>query len=353
MREQGFPRGRILDFSSDVNPLGFPDMVRTSIAEHVEDLRDYPDPDALALREAIAAHHRVPVAAVLPGNGSAELIPLLTRLRPRSSCVVTVPTFTEYAWAAEQAGATVACHQLDEAQGFQPDFSSQDWTERVREADLVFLCNPNNPTGVALPREQVLRLADRCRERGGLLVVDEAYVEFTDRPEDVTVLPDAPHRGNLVVVRSVTKLFAVPGLRLGYLVAAEPLVGALRALQQPWPLNAFAVAVGVELFRQVGYIVRTRALLGELRQAFQRAIAELSGLRPFPTAVNFTLCRIEPPTITSSWLAHRLAEQGILIRNCDSFPGLEAGRFIRLAVRTRGENEQLCRALREALGHAG
>ncbi len=351
MREQGFSQDQILDFSIDVNPLGSPDIIRAAVLDHVEDLQCYPDPDALALREAIARHHQVPLETVLPANGSAELIALATRLRQASTVLVLVPTFTEYAWAAEQAGATVVSQQLEEPRGFQPDCSTEDWTELLRDAGLVFLCNPNNPTGVALSKDQVLRLADRCREHGCLLVVDEAYVEFTDRPQDVTVLPEAPHDDNLVVLRSLTKFFAVPGLRLGYLVAAPPLVETLRAMQQPWPLNTFAMAVGVELLKQDNYVVRSRRLLHHLRDDFQHAIAEVPGLKSFPTAVNFTLCKIQSATMTASELTQHLAGQGILIRNCDSFAGLEPGRFIRLAMRKQEENRRLFHALREVLCH--
>ena len=353
MREHGLTRRQILDFSLDVNPLGFPEIVRSAILDHVEDLARYPDPDALALREAIANYHQVPWETILPGNGSAELIPLVTRLRPGATVLVVVPTFTEYAWAAEQDGATVVSHPLDEACGFQPDGSAEGWAERLRGVDLVFLCNPNNPTGVALSTDDLLWVADRCRARGCLLVVDEAYVEFTDRPQDITVLPEAPRHDHLIVLRSLTKPFAVPGLRLGYLVASGSLVERLRAMQQPWPLNTFAITVGTELLKQEDYLARSQQLLRALRPAAVGALAAIPGLKPFPTAANFALCRIERPTITSDQLTQRLAGQGLLIRNCDSVPGLEPGRFIRLAIRRPEENERLYTALREALRHAG
>jgi threonine-phosphate decarboxylase len=178
-------------------------------------------------------------------------------------------------------------------------------------------------------------------------------VEFTDRPQDITVLPETPHYDNLIVLRSLTKLFAVPGLRLGYLVASDSLVETLRAMQQPWPLNTFAITVGTELLKQDDYLTRSQQLLRALRPNFHHAIARIPGLRPFPTAANFALCKLESPAITLDQLTKRLAGQGILIRNCDSVLGLEPGRFIRLAIRMPEENERLFQALREALGHAG
>jgi threonine-phosphate decarboxylase len=353
LREQALAQDQILDFSIDVNPLGFPEMVRSAILQYIEEIRCYPDPDALPLRETIARCHDVPVDTVLPGNGSAELIMLVARLRPGARALVVMPTFTEYAWAVEQSGSTVVPYPLHEARGFQSDFSMEDWAERADASALMFLCNPNNPTGVAWDKARVLWLADRCRQRGCLLVVDEAYVELTDQPERLTVLPEALRYDNLLVLRSLTKLFAVPGLRLGYLVAARSLVERLRALQQPWPLNTFAIRVGTELLKQQSYIAQSQQLLRALRPAFHHALAQIPGLTPFPAAANFVMCRLESPAMTSDRLAQRLADQRIVVRNCDSIPGLEPGRFIRLAIRMPAENEQLFTALREALRHGG
>lgn len=351
LRAHGLSQDQLLDFSLDVNPFGFPELVRTAVLAHLDDLRQYPDPEAVALREAIAASHGVAPDAILPGNGSAELIGLIARLRPMGRVLVPVPTFTEYAWAAEQAGAVVVAHPLDERRGFRLDGSGTEWASLLRDVDALFLCNPNNPTGVALPRDEVIRLADQCRDAGCLLVIDEAYVEFTDRPMDVTVLPEAAALDHVIVLRSLTKWFAIPGLRLGYLAAAPPLVETLRAMQQPWPLNTFSLAVGTALVRHADDGSRPRRLLGELRREFHQALASLPGLMPCPTSVNFVLCKLDADRPTAAELAQRLAAERILIRPCDDFVGLEPGRFIRLAVRTREDNVRVCARLREALRH--
>lgn len=343
-------RQPLLDCSVDVNPLGFPGRLRDIVLRHLEDLRCYPDPDARALCEAIAAHHQIPAEAILPGNGSAELIGLVTRLRPSPKAVVIVPTFTEYEWAARQAGASLALHHLDEREEFQFDSRTiEAWPSIIAGSDLVFLCNPNNPTGVAIPKATVLALARQCEQAGALLVVDEAFVEFVDAPHEISVLPEALQHDHVIVLRSLTKWWAIPGLRLGYLIAAPPLVQTLRALQQPWPVNALALAVGVELFRQPDDRHDLRQRLREWRQALWDALAAMPGLTPFPTTTNFILCMLETLRVTSAEMTQRLADRGILIRNCDSFSGLAPGRFIRVAVRTPDENAQLLAVLREAL----
>ncbi len=373
MRQHGFSNDEILDFSVDVNPLGFPASVRSVILEHVDEIRCYPDPAATALREAIAASHHIPPETVLPGNGAAELINLVVQYRLSaaglplgggrqvagrrqagrpSRALIVVPTFGEYEWAIEHAGASPLFMPTRDAEGFRLAVGRQEWPRLLDGVDLMFLCNPNNPTGVMMSRADVLEIAHQCHEAGTLLVIDEAFVECVGCPDEVSVIPDAIDLGH-IVLRSLTKCFAMPGLRLGYLAAQPSMVEDLRALQPAWPLNTFALEVGIELFKETAYAARSRSVVAEWRGEFQRALRTIPGLHPFPSAANFILCKLTFSTLTSSDLCERLAHHAILIRNCDSFTGLEPGRFIRLAVRTRTENHRLLAVLREVLRDVG
>jgi len=353
MRRSGLPPARILDFSVDLNPLGPPPCVRTLIGRHLEDLQRYPDPDAQPLREAIAAFHGIAPDTILPGNGAAELIWLVARLRPVAKAVIAVPTFSEYGWAVEHSGVSVVEEVVaDENRRFELEMSAQAWDEKLAGADAVFLCNPNNPTGAVVRRDEVLRLAQGCRQHGALFVVDEAFVDFAEHPEQVSILPDAVREDHVVVLRSLTKSFAVPGLRLGYLAAHEHLVRALRALQPPWPLNTFALAVGEQLVKETAYLQQSRLAIARWREEFRSALQTLPALRVFPSATNFLLCKVAVPQVAASTVADRLAAQGLLIRTCDDFRGLEPGRFFRVAVRKPDENARLARALQEALTDA-
>ncbi len=352
MRHHRVSKNQILDFSVDINPLGFPAVVRAVILEHLDEIRYYPDPDAREFRNAIAAHHRIPIETVLPGNGAAELISLLARVHQVNKALIIVPTFGEYEWAMNQVGATTQFVRTTEASGFQPDLTQHDWPHLLDGVELVFLCNPNNPTGVAIAKEAVLELARRCREAGAWLIVDEAFVEFAEHPDAISVVSDASQLEHVVVLRSLTKLFAIPGLRLGYVVASPIIVERLRALQPAWPLNTFALAVGVEVLQQFDYVARSRRLITELRDELTRLLGTTPFLHPFPSVTNFLLCKLMDAEITSSALCDQLAGQGLLLRNCDSFTGLESGRFIRVAVRTREENLQLISAIYEVLNHA-
>jgi len=352
MRQRSLSKDQIIDFSVDVNPLGFPAVVRSTILEHLDDIRGYPDPSATELREAIAAYHQVPAESILPGNGTAELIGVLARLPHVKKCVIVVPTFGEYEWVMEQVGVTTALLQTTAANRFGLDIVQQDWPQLLEDVDLVFLCNPNNPTGVATSKDDVLEIAHRCRDVGARLVVDEAFVEFVDHPHEVSVVPEAMQLDNVIVLRSLTKLFAIPGLRLGYLVACPAIVEELRAFQPAWPLNTFALAVGTELLKETDYVVCSRQAIAKLRDELQQLLSTLPGLQPFPSVTNFVLCRLADADITSSEVCDRLLDHGLLIRNCDSFTGLEPSRFIRVAVRHREDNERLATALREVLSHA-
>ncbi len=352
-RALGVTRDRMLDFSIDVNPLGSPTGIRSIIEQTIDEIQHYPDPDAQAFREAIASPHRISVESVLPGNGSAELIALLAAFKPLTKALVAVPTFTEYEWALARRGVEVVCACAEETNGFRHDWEAQMWRERLDGVQMVFVCNPNNPTGVALSKERALWLADRCRESGALLVVDEAYVDFAEHSEAVSVASEAAALDNLIVLRSLTKWFAVPGLRLGYLVAHPELVGRLREWQSPWPLNSFALAAGPALLADAAFTERSRTTMAGLRHTFYRQLQSIPGLQPFPSSANFFLCRLTARSMSAADLWRALAKRGVLIRHCDDFTGLEPGRFIRLAVRNAEENERLIVALREVLSDAG
>lgn len=352
LRASGLAKERILDCSVDVNPLGFPPAVRSIILDHLDDIGSYPDPNASELREAIAAHHQIPSETILPGNGVAELIGLLTQRGRVKHGVVIVPTFGEYEWMLERCGAALVTRPTVEAEGFQLDLTCVD-SAVLDKTDVVFLCNPNNPTGTLTPQADVLALARRCREHGVWLVVDESFIEFLEHPAAVSVVEEAARVEHLLVLRSLTKFFAVPGLRLGYAVAAPSILEDLRALQSPWPLNTFALAVGARLFQETTYAASSRRMIAALRDELYGALNTVPGLRPFPSMTNFLLCKLTTPQCPSSALSERMARQGIVIRNCDSFTGLAPGRFVRLAVKTRAENHRLVAALRGALPHVG
>ena len=336
--------GDFLDFSQNINPLGPPEAALAA-AEKVlrEEAGRYPDLDYAELRTALAGYLRVPPASVLPTNGGAEALFLAARVvaeRARSKALILEPTFSEYAAAAHAAGFEVERVVARRPEtGFRLNLAVLDEALGRRDnVGLVFLCNPNNPTGDAVSREDVLRVAGRVREAGAVLVVDEAFADFTPRLSVSSEVGES-----LFVARSFTKFFAVPGLRLGCLVTSE--VGSARAFQPSWPVNAVAAAVGISAAGDGAFAEATLTEVELRRRELLDALEDLPGITAYPGSANFLLAR-GPQTVPED-----LARKGILVRGCEPFLGLGSG-FFRVAVRRAEENERLVGTLRSVLGEA-
>ena len=335
-RSDGF-----LDFSANINPLG-PPAAALAAAEKAlyEEAGRYPDLHYPELRAALAAYLGVPSEAVLPTNGGAEALFLAARTAAEGSgrkAVILEPTFSEYATASRAAGfEAVRVVARRPAPGFRLDLAIlDDVLDDMRGVGVVFLCNPNNPTGDAVPREEVLRAAELVREAGAVLVVDEAFADFVPRLSVVSEVDEA-----LFVARSFTKFFAVPGLRLGCLLTPD--VERVRAFQPSWSVNAVAAAAGIAAARDTAFAEATLAEVALRRSELFSALQELPRITPYPSVANFLLVR------GPQGLAEKLARQDILVRGCEPFHGLGGG-FFRVAVRGAKENGRLVEALRGML----
>jgi threonine-phosphate decarboxylase len=286
------------------------------------------------LLDRLRAAHVQMVEAVMCGEGLSEVAAIAARAAGvPGKALILEPTFSEYAAAARAAGLEpvrrVARRPRDR---FRLDLASLEVPEGVSH---VFLCNPNNPTGDALTRAEVLEIAGRVRERGGVLVVDEAFADFA--PE-ISVAAEVDE--HLCVARSLTKFFAIPGLRLGCLICADP--GRVQAVQPSWSVNAVAAAAGLAAVRDRRFAATSVAEVARLRAELFEALGALTALTPFPGAANFLL--VHGP----EGLPERLLRRGVLVRGCEPFAGLGPGYF-RVAVRGEAENERLLAALREEL----
>ncbi len=328
------PAERLLDFSQNINPVGPPPEALEAARRAIDEEADrYPDLGYRRLRAALGEYLGVSPEKVVPTNGGAEALFLAARAAAGGEALVLEPTFSEYAAAARAAGLRPVRRVVRRPEdGFRPDPAS---FEGLKSASVVFLCNPNNPTGEALSREQVLALADRVRGGGGILVVDEAFADFAP---GASVVAEAGE--GLYVARSLTKFFAIPGLRLGCLVCDEP--ERVRRFQPSWSVNAVAAAAGVAAVGDPGFAAVSVAEVRRLRAALYERLADLPGLTPFPGEANYLLVR------GPEGLPARLAERGVLVRGCAPFMGLGPVYF-RVAVRSAGENDQLVAALREEL----
>lgn len=321
---QGASPGDWLDFSANLRPEGPPDWVIKAMAVAMGEARYYPDLSMRDAREGLAAYAGVPPECILPTAGGIEAIDILCRAEV-GRVLTMPPTFGEYARRARACGREDA------------PFAS---AETVRRSDVVLLCNPNNPTGEALPRDQVLELAEAVRKAGGALAVDEAFIDLC--PEE-SVRDRAARTPGLVVTGSLTKALCIPGTRLGYLVAAPAWVERFGTLAAPWSLNAFAAAVARALPEHLHELAEDRRLNDSRREALSKSLAAL-GAKVLPSKTNFLLCDFAR---SMAEIVQALKREGILVRECASF-GLPAN-FLRLAVRTEEDNARLVEALERAL----
>ena len=329
-----------LDFSANISPLGVPEGVQAALRAAASRADRYPDPLCRDLRAAIGAREGVSLEKVFCGNGAADLIfriPLA--LRPRRA-LVTAPTFAEYEAALRTVGCAVERVSLFPEQNFRLERSVLQAI--TPETDLVFLCEPNNPTGVTTPRPLLAEILARCREMGIRLVVDECFGDLLEDPAAHTMrsyLDDFP---NLLILKAFTKLYAMAGVRLGYLLCGDrELLEAVALAGQPWAVSTLAQAAGMAALEEDGYVRRVRALVSRERAWLLERLGNL-GLRVVPGEANYLLFWSEKP------LLEPMRRRGILLRDCGNYQGLEAG-WYRTAVRTRQENERLLAALEECL----
>ena len=358
-QQAGRPCEEILDFSASINPLGPPTCLRAVLSRNIESLVHYPDPDSRELVSAIAAYYSVPENQIIVGNGSTELLYALTRAAALTRAVIPAPSYIDYATAARRAGMEVHTLPLRESDGFTLDWQELDKALAAKcDADILCACDaggtpatrrmvllgqPNNPTGLMLDPARLREFA--AGHLDSLFVVDEAFADFVaDYP---TLMRDLP--ANVVVLRSMTKFFAIPGLRLGFAVASPNMAARMREHLLPWSVNALAQAAGAAVLADRAYADRSRQFVQEQRQSLAAGLGAIPGLFVYPGCANFLLVRLNRSDIDAPTLASRLIRQGIAIRVCDNYPGLD-GRFFRVAVRTPQENARLLEELSIAVG---
>ena len=329
----------MLDFSANLHPLGMPPAVAEAARRAVEAADRYPDPLCRALRADIARRDGVSPAEVLCGAGAADLIVrLCLALRPKTA-LVTAPTFSEYEGALRLAGCAVRRHPLRAEESF--DLTEDILSAITEDLDLLFLCNPNNPTGRLISPDLLRAICRRCGETGTRLALDECFIELTDAPPATPLLRDNPR---LLLLRAFTKSYAVPGLRLGYALCADAgLLKAMARAGQPWSVSAVAQAAGIAACALPRWPEAGRALLCAERPKLLTGLRSL-GLTVWEGAANYLLFRA-PGDRT---LKERLAERGILLRSCADYAGLGAEDY-RTAVRRPEDNARLLRALQEVL----
>lgn len=349
VRKYGLRCEAILDFSANVNPLGPSQKAIEAIKNSLWQIPFYPDPNSDALREAISHHiEEINPDNVIVGNGSTELIYLFSEvfMQKGNESLIPSPTFGEYEHAVRRAGGKPK--HIKSNQDFTINLTN--FLKEIKPTTkAIFLCNPNNPTSTLIPKENLLEIIENASKKHVLIFLDEDFMEFVDEEKRFSLVSEVKAYQNLFVLRSFTKFFGLTGLRVGYGIACEEIINLLFRAKIPWNINCLAQTAAIATLRDTKYLDKTRALISEEKAFLLNKLRQISGLKVFPAHANFILIDVRQTGFTAAGLKEKILRYGILIRDCSSFRGLDEY-YIRLAIRTRQDNEKLLAALKKVIG---
>lgn len=342
----GFRPEDCLDFSANINPLGLSEKVKSKIIETLDSLVHYPDVTYSQSKAALAEYHSCPTQQILLSNGAVEIFYELARYVKPKKILLLSPTFMEYEKAFKQVGSEIICHVLE-----GPHYS---WTfesilpnlEKLSSGDLVLICNPNNPTGTLVPTATLLLVAEFLRQKGAYLVLDEAFMDFVLDNDAYSMVAHLKDYQNVIVVRSLTKFYAIPGLRLGYALSSNiDLIAAIDEMRPPWTINALADALVPVILKDSEYHHATEEWLKSEQEFLYKELTALPDLQVLPPTVNYIFFEYEG----NESLRELLIQEKIFIRSCHNYHHLN-DRHYRVAIRSREENCRLIEAFRSVLG---
>lgn len=345
-REYGIAPEEFLDFSASINPLGPSQLALQSIRDNLWRISHYPDPQCRSLKEALADYLKVHPSCIALGNGAAELIYLLPRVLNTHMALIAAPTFIEYGIAVKNADGLYKNIPMPRGTGFSLPLEAL--IKELPAADTIFICNPNNPTGVAYPVEELLTLTNAAAQAGVTVVIDEAFMDFVNDAHKYSLVTFVEKCNNLVVLYSLTKFFSIPGLRLGAAIAPLKLAERLNRARDPWSVNALAQVAGEAGLKDHEYMQATVEVVSREREFLFSGLARIEGIKPFPGTANFLLIDISSTGYKSGELVRRMGSRGILVRDCANFSELDL-QCIRVAVRTREENTAMLSVLEQVL----
>lgn len=335
------PVDQLIDFSISTNPLGAPEAALESIRQHLSLIKHYPDPDHEWLLEALAKSAGVEPNNVVVGNGSTELIYLFNEvfLENGYEAVIPVPSFSEYKAAIERFGGNMLFLKCDPSKNFQLNIGELERTIS-KKTRIIFLCNPNSPTGVLYKKEVLLRVIRFAAERNVLVFLDEDYIDFVDDGKRYSMAEYVNEYNNLFVLRSLTKFFGLGGIRIGFGIGSPDLVNVLKNVKMPWSVNSLAMFATTAAIKDADFIKKSRLLVSQSRREMLEMFKSIHWLKVHPSETNFLLIQIIRGDLTSTQLREELAKKGLLIRDCKDFDGLD-NKFFRVTVRRPEENRKL------------
>ena len=345
----GIPKEKITGFGANVNPLGISPRMRAGLADKIDVITSYPDPDYTELRGHIAGYTGCLPEQILVGNGCTELISLFVQIHHPKKALIVTPTYSEYEREVLLAGGTVSHYGLKETSDFRldiPDFCQQ----LTDDVDLCIICNPNNPTSTAITPDEMRQILSCCKAHHIFAMIDETYAEFA--PDDIRVSSVGllQEFDNFAILRGISKFFAAPGLRLGYAMTSNlALLNDIKEHKNPWTLNSLADVAGSLMFTDQEYIEQTRQLISSERERIYQELLTWKNIKVYKPYANFILIRILKEGITAYDVFVHAIKQGLMLRDCSTFHGLEDETFFRFCFMMPEKNTELLNCLKEIL----
>lgn len=333
----------ILDYSSNINPLGVPNTFKMSVLENFSVLEKYPDPEYIDLRKSIAHYNDISLENVIVGNGATEILFLYMKSLKAKKIMIVAPTFAEYERAARISGKEIEYFPLEKIEDF--NLNIEKLLESIGECEAVVLCNPNNPTGKFIDLEKIDKLSEELEKKQKKLFIDEAFIEFVDDWEKKTAVN--LKRKNIFILRALTKFFALPGVRLGYGITLDKdSLKSMEEKREPWSVNSFAELAGKVMLQDSEYIEATEKWISEEKRWFYSELNKIEKIKPYETESNFIL--IELLEDTAQKFREKMIQEGILVRDASNFKFLNES-YIRLAIKDRERNEKVLEKIKKVV----
>ena len=344
----GIKKEDITSFSANVNPLGISYKLKKELASHIDAITSYPDREYTSLRKCIADYVGTDYKNILVGNGSTELISLVIQIKKPAKALIVGPTYSEYEHEVALGGGRSQYFRLKETDDFKLDIEGLQ-KALTDDIDLLVVCNPNNPTSSQIDRKSMRIILDTCKEKGIFVMVDETYVEFTENTSEITSIPLTGYYNNIIILRGISKFFAAPGLRLGYAICGNhELLKEIDSRKNPWTINSLAAIAGEIMFKDTEYINETWELISSERKRICEILEKCPNLKFYKPHANFILVKILKEDVTSEELFDTAIRQGLLIRDCSTFPFLD-NKYIRFCFMNPEDNDKLVKILLDKL----
>lgn len=339
----------ILDYSSNINPLGVPQKFINIAKESFNKLVNYPDPYYIDLRKKIAEFNSLDLSNIIVGNGATEILFLYLKALKPKKVLILAPCFAEYERALKSVSAEINYFELKESDNFYPDIENLKKEIETNSYDLLLFCNPNNPTGQFIKLEDIRVVVEACENKNTKIFVDEAFIEFIENWQEKTV--SLLKNKNIFIMRAFTKFFAIPGLRLGYGIGFnDEILNKMWDEKEPWTVNTFANLAGLVMLDDKEYIEKSEKWILEEKKFMYKELSEFQYLKAYKTECNFILLKIQ--NISSTSLRDKMIEKNILIRDASNFKFLDY-HFVRLAIKDRESNIKVLEALADIMEYRG